>query len=163
MAQRYTFTDDSGDVRISGFLDPEPPGSFNGGTITEPLTVAPAVTEPVALYARVVDDNTANIYLLNDAWDTDPSDYVGIISTSNAGDVDIHLHSGRTLSFTGLSVVDLTASVAVRFWQKAAPTDAVLQNSTFVFWLDDTVGATKLMVKAKDSAGTVRSAAIALA
>src|SRR5206468_11585090 len=44
----------------------------------------------------------------------------------------------------------------------AALADASIQNSEVTLWLDDTPGATKLMVKAKDSGGTVRSAAIAL-
>lgn len=44
----------------------------------------------------------------------------------------------------------------------AAPADSYLSASDFVLWLDDTPGATKLMVKAKDAGGTVRTAAIAL-
>jgi hypothetical protein len=44
----------------------------------------------------------------------------------------------------------------------AAPADASLNNSNVTFWLDATPGATKLMIKAKDSGGTVRTAAIAL-
>ena len=37
----------------------------------------------------------------------------------------------------------------------AAPADADLDNSSFGLWLDDTIGATIVRVKAKDSAGTV--------
>ncbi len=54
------------------------------------------------------------------------------------------------------------ASGAVLSGAKAAPADADLTNSTFAFWLDDTIGATCLKVKAKDSAGTVRTATIPL-
>ena len=45
----------------------------------------------------------------------------------------------------------------------AAPADAALDNGNFSFWLDATPGAAKLMVKAKDSAGSVVTAAITLA
>lgn len=44
----------------------------------------------------------------------------------------------------------------------AAPPDLDLVASQVALWLDATIGATKLMVKAKDSGGTVRTAAIAL-
>lgn len=44
----------------------------------------------------------------------------------------------------------------------SAPSDSSLSNSQFQFWLDDTPGATKLMIKAKDSAGTVRTGSVNL-
>lgn len=44
----------------------------------------------------------------------------------------------------------------------AAPADADLASSELAFWLDDTVGATKAMFKAKDSGGTVRTGSVAL-
>lgn len=44
----------------------------------------------------------------------------------------------------------------------SAPPDTDLQDSQFVLWLDDTPGLTFLNIKAKDSAGTVRTATIAL-
>jgi hypothetical protein len=42
------------------------------------------------------------------------------------------------------------------------PADADLTKSEVAIWLDDTPGGTKVMFKAKDSAGTVRTAAVAL-
>lgn len=45
----------------------------------------------------------------------------------------------------------------------AAPADADLVASEMALWLDDTNGAAKLMVKAKQADGTVRTAALALA
>lgn len=45
----------------------------------------------------------------------------------------------------------------------AAPADGDLASSEGTWWLDDTVGATKIMFKAKDSGGTVRTGNIALA
>src|SRR5581483_6969844 len=47
--------------------------------------------------------------------------------------------------------------------QKTAPADGDLAASEFALWLDDTIGATKLKVKAKDSAGTVVAGTINLA
>lgn len=44
----------------------------------------------------------------------------------------------------------------------AAPTNADLQNGAFALWLDQTIGATKLNIVAKDSGGTVRTGSIAL-
>lgn len=45
----------------------------------------------------------------------------------------------------------------------AAPADADLVASELAIWLDNTAGATKAMFKAKDSAGTVRTATVAMA
>jgi len=47
--------------------------------------------------------------------------------------------------------------------KNTAPADSELSNSELAFWLDDTVGATKAMFKAKDSGGTVRTGSVALA
>jgi hypothetical protein len=45
----------------------------------------------------------------------------------------------------------------------AAPADAALAASQFTLWLDATNGAAKLMIKAKQADGTVKTATIALA
>jgi len=45
----------------------------------------------------------------------------------------------------------------------AAPADAALAASQFTLWLDATNGAAKLMVKAKQADGTVKTASVALA
>jgi hypothetical protein len=50
----------------------------------------------------------------------------------------------------------------LRLLLPTVPADGSLADSEFSLWLDATPGATKLMVKAKDSGGTVRTAAIAL-
>lgn len=44
----------------------------------------------------------------------------------------------------------------------SAPADASLSPGQFKLWLDATPGTTKLMVKAKDSNGTVRTGSITL-
>lgn len=46
--------------------------------------------------------------------------------------------------------------------KKTAPADGDIANSQVAFWLDDTPGATKLKIKAKDSGGTVRTSEVAL-
>ncbi len=48
------------------------------------------------------------------------------------------------------------------FRKKTAPADAELGASMAMVWVDDTIGATKLMIKAKDSGGTVRTGGVAL-
>lgn len=45
----------------------------------------------------------------------------------------------------------------------SVPADASLVAGQFKLWLDATPGATKLMIKAKDSGGTVRTGSVALA
>lgn len=69
MATRYTFTDDSGDVRISGFLDPEPAGTFNGGTITNPLIISPSNKDAIALTIAPVSGATADGTSAIEVWD----------------------------------------------------------------------------------------------
>jgi hypothetical protein len=44
----------------------------------------------------------------------------------------------------------------------AAPADAAMSAGGCSLWLDSTPGATKLMIKAKDSGGTVRTGAVNL-
>lgn len=46
--------------------------------------------------------------------------------------------------------------------QTSAPADANVNTSEFSLWLDDTAGAAKLMIKAKDSGGTVRTGSVTL-
>jgi len=72
----------------------------------------------------------------------------------------------------GVRVDDQTAATtnyAIRtglggllFGSKAALADAAIAASQFSLWLDDTNGAAKLMIKAKQADGTVKTAAIAL-
>lgn len=59
--------------------------------------------------------------------------------------------------------IDLLAGVLNIRGATAAPANAALFTSSFALWLDATPGATKLMIKAKDSGGTVRTGEIPLA
>lgn len=70
-----------------------------------------------------------------------------------------------------LRITDVSGVVQSRFDKNghfmtrktAAPADADLANGELAIWIDQTIGATKAMFKAKDSAGTVRTATVALA
>jgi hypothetical protein len=60
----------------------------------------------------------------------------------------------------------LTASPAdglAFFRYNTAPADATLSAGELAFWFDPTNGAAKLMIKAKQNDGTVKTASVALA
>lgn len=134
-----------------------------------PAPVAPltldAPSGQTTLDLRVPDESAPALQLSNDTWDTDPTDPNFKFFADNDGSTFFGPPgTGRnhTLSVRGarlrlqcgsFQVLDATAS----------PADASLSAGEFALWLDATIGATKLMVKAKDSGGTVRTAAIALA
>lgn len=63
----------------------------------------------------------------------------------------------------GLDKVQVYAEGTLVLLKAAAPADALFASSSFALWLDATPGATKLMVKAKDSNGAVRTGSLALA
>jgi hypothetical protein len=66
---------------------------------------------------------------------------------------------------TGLGVIvaRVSADGAYRTLVHAAPADASIQTGELALWFDQTAAAAKLMVKAKDAGGTVRTATINLA
>jgi hypothetical protein len=73
--------------------------------------------------------------------------------------------AGSFVVVTGTQEIGPLSLTATQFRVVAvnvAPADGDLAAGDYALWLDATPGATKLMVKAKDSGGTVRSAAIAL-
>lgn len=47
--------------------------------------------------------------------------------------------------------------------KSAAPADADINTGELALWVDTTAGAAKLMIKAKDSAGTVKTGSVTLA
>lgn len=69
--------------------------------------------------------------------------------------------STATIKAYRLNFIDHTAARKIAL-ASAAPTDASMANGEGALWFDTTAGAVKLMVKAKDSAGTVYSGQVAL-
>lgn len=114
-------------------------------------------------------------------WDSDNSDQLWI-GRYNVGPDESELHisigDGDAVGPAGVAVDALVLGLTdsgtwypklrvqsngvVIFTNNAEPADAELGNSQFCFWLDDTLGATKLMIKAKDSGGTVVAGEISL-
>jgi len=88
-----------------------------------------------------------------------------IVTVSSLGhyyvDVQSDNLSVRTEGGTGVFATDNAGNLIQA--RAAVPADAALLASHFALWLDASPGATKLMIKAKDSGGTVRTAAINLA
>jgi hypothetical protein len=58
---------------------------------------------------------------------------------------------------TGLVVARFDKSGRLNLKVNSAPTDTDIANGEAVFWVDNTVGAQKLMARVKDSAGTATS------
>jgi hypothetical protein len=110
------------------------------------------------------------------AWDSDNSDPLWIArynvasdSTElriNIGDNPTGLADAIVLGSTESDVwypaFRILSDKTVVFMRNTEPTDGQLGNSQFVLWLDDTPAATILMIKAKDSEGTVRTGSVAL-
>lgn len=67
------------------------------------------------------------------------------------------------LSSAGVKLTHLNKSGYFMTRLHAAPADADVATGEVALWFDQTIGATKLMVKGKDSGGTVRTATIAMA
>lgn len=93
------------------------------------------------------------------------------VNPQNAGDISLILKAPATPTVDVFQVKDSTSAILSRFDKSgyfmtkkvAAPADADLTNSEMALWLDATNGAAKLMIKAKQADGTVRTAAVALA
>jgi hypothetical protein len=117
--------------------------AFDGGTITQPVTV---------------DDGAGNIATLFSGG-VEAIDAAGSTAQCVAGDT---ITEGVSVQAAGSAVVYQANALGVIIGLVAAPADGDIGPSQCALWLDDTPAATKLMVKAKDSGGTVRSAAIAL-
>lgn len=93
------------------------------------------------------------------------------VNPQNAGDISLVLKAPATPTVDIFQVKDSTAAILSRFDKSgyfmtrkvAAPADADLAASEVSLWLDATNGAAKLMIKAKQADGTVRTGSVALA
>lgn len=179
MATRYTFTDDSNDVRLSGFLTPEPIGP-SGGTITSPVfidnsdddtTVAFRVlagstntvgvdvkVDPSASAVRIQGLDNSGTLIVSDDFSTSQTTIAsGTIRTT--GYVQVQAAGGGGAAQVSMSGSGLMVAI------HAAPADVSINAGEAWLWFDQTdgVGNTKLMVKGKSADGTVKTATILLA
>jgi hypothetical protein len=148
---------------------------FNGGTITNPLTIS----RPASSATELTVTGLHTAFTLGGFGDLTHVGNAGIFyslqATGAGNDVNFDLQGdtgrlildtsgqGITLTAGGVVVARIRPGVIVFGDAVAAPADALIPTSGFGFWLDDTPAATKLMVKAKDSAGTVKAGALLLA
>jgi hypothetical protein len=163
---------------VPGFLDEGGGGSFNGGTITQPVVIDTRPdNETIAFRVQAGDPSTSGIDIL-----VDPSipqvtiqglDGFGTIVLSDdftGGNLDLS-SAGISLHQNGGSIyrqnLDGTAAVQLRsdgvwFAVHAGPADGDLNPGDCVLWFDQTDGAAKLMVKAKTEDGTVVTGSLGL-
>lgn len=93
------------------------------------------------------------------------------INPQNAGDVSLILKAPAAPTVDIFQVKDSASAILSRFDKSgyfmtkkvAAPADADLTSSEMALWFDATNGAAKLMIKAKQADGTVRTGSVALA
>ena len=154
-------------------------GTFNGGTITTPLVVDASAGLQNGVKVSTIDAGSAGLRV------TDAVSLTDLFKVNTDGDLSINgipniLAGSGSLSISGSNdstpnqmlliqkgngdqLFSVRGDGAILQHGKAAPATGAMDPSTFALWLDDTPGATKLMVKATDSGGTVRTATIALA
>jgi hypothetical protein len=176
-------------------------GSFNGGTITAPLTIADATptTTPLTITggdgsgirlfsltgphtAVTMDDDGSYIFAGDDVpgltvrgtgnsaanlqCDTNNVTASTVTASTSAGlTVTAKNHDANSgIQFQDEGTTKMRANVAgFTIMYHAAPADGDLAAGDCALWFDQTNGASKLMVKAKQADGTVKTAAIALA
>lgn len=162
-------------------------GSFNGGTITQPLTIdlsgGPADQRAFHVILPADFDFSVEAFTFEVDQQSTP-----LLAFTTNGDVStggngLQTGGGSILTGTGListagdtSAVaakdhnqaiagEVSAVLGVATYLNAAPADSDLSPGTCSLWLDHTdgVGNTKLMLKGKSADGTVKTASIVLA
>lgn len=166
--------------------------SFNGGTITSPLVVNVASTvggknllylensanPDTAAWFEFIDDGSGNVNvtlnivgalngraiidLAEDNFDGNVhlnTNGSSIVPRSTSGEGDAALRVGRP----GTGETRIFRDGATVLSTHAAPADAALVAGDCALWFDQTNGAAKLMVKAKQADGTVKTGSLALA
>lgn len=145
--------------------------AFNGGTITDPLVIDVDNENLTALSVlsgtvgaggtEITTDGFGGVTLKGIGGNTGYLDVVDTIDTDRRAFVN---------SSGGFSVNDNTGAVTGRVSPDglmtaahAAPADGTLANGQAYLWFDQTNGAAKLMVKAKQANGTVVTGSLALA
>lgn len=150
-------------------------GTFNGGTITEPLVVAPAQTDiSVPVIIEPTGEPGPSALLVHGAPGV--ADGYRILEVQSDDDAVIFNVDGDgstkvTLGVTGDGVfsVDDTfrrfevTQYSLKFHHNAAINDLSLAAGECSLWFDATNGAAKLEIKAKQADGTLVFGEIALA
>lgn len=143
-------------------------GGFNGGTITAPLVdvVAgdsalrfPDGSAELSVTAAVGSSNQSRITVYNETFSrfAQINTGTGLTVESNSANHLVSVADGAARYIVaGVTTGLLFGGV------HAAPADPAINAGECALWLDQTDGAAKLMVKAKQADGTVRTAAIAL-
>lgn len=162
-------------------------GTFNGGTITQPLTIdasdlrldggaGTARLRVTSTPFQQVDINSAGV---STTLDIDNWGGAGdMIRCSQSGTRRTTIYSTGRVEIkptTGDDALDAFSDAGALAWRvlysgqqvirepHSAPADASLAAGDCALWFDQTNGAAKLMVKAKQADGTVKTASIALA
>jgi hypothetical protein len=154
---------------------------FGGGSsLAPPVTLRPGAAGTTALAVRPPSGASAaqtdELEVYNDAntlvWAIDAAgNMYGLLDSaafavwhaySNASGVARSVFAIGGDGATYIGDFNTTNAYLVLHEPHVAPPDAVLGNGDVSLWLDQTPGATKLMVKAKDSGGTVRTTTINL-
>lgn len=150
-------------------------GTFNGGTITGQTTIAANLPTDTPLYVKNTDvTNTSDgAFAVADAFDSN----ILTVIADNVNEVISGVQVNGNFAVTALTATSRLASIAqtngkgVQVGKSGelivnlttAPPDADLGAGDLALWFDSTNGAAKLMVKAKQADGTVKTAAVALA
>jgi hypothetical protein len=148
---------------------------FNGGTISGQLVVAPT-TDPSGYLTIIGPSGSPSGRLL----DIVPFAGAAEVFVSATGALEIRPPNadvaltvrGDTSGTNPVAVFNNNGSTRtvkvlsdgyLMFNAHVAPADAALAAGELALWFDQTNGAAKLMVKAKQADGTVKTAAVALA
>jgi hypothetical protein len=145
-------------------------GGGGGASLAPPVTLTgtngnPDVLSVIGAPAHVGTIFTAYAPVTNAGLEIDSNGAGGVSNaslTTDTGSLSFRGHTNIGID-TVTDYVQFTGALGALFFQNAVQPDGGVFASSWTFWLDDTPAATKLMIKAKDSAGTVRTAAIALA
>lgn len=91
------------------------------------------------------------------------SGYLAVFSQSAQDSHEFSTTTGYAFDKGGVRLAGITASGALFTARHSAPPDADLATGDAAIWFDQTNGAAKLMVKAKQANGTVKTGQLALA
>lgn len=157
-------------------------GTFNGGTITEPLTIDLSDADPGVQGFHVVLPNDFDFsvkafsieidgqfslleYTTGGAVSTAGNPLItagGEIST-DSGTITTESENGvRVVAANGNTVLNAITTYGVLAAVHDAPADNLLVAGHAAIWFDQTNGAGKLMIKAKTANGTVVTGQVAL-